>query len=358
MNKVAFFFFIVLCAIENQEAKFQLGFLSEISENANVERELFELRGRFDYSSVLTTTLTSEISVEALTQAGNISFNFFQRPGPRQGLRVRKAHVNIDPFKQAIVGSVGVFDPSELVRWPYFSPIAFPGARLSGHFGNDSFGGQWFVMQTVAASTVASRDVYENNQNPRLGLEGLRFFARQKAWEIDAEVFHYNFSALPAQVAHLSRFDGNTILGPNPQLADFTYGFDGIGTSLYGSFVLPAFKLGAMGSYLENSQAPSGVNKGFENSMIAEFTSLKNLVFNPSIGIFKKGSDFFPAYYLNNIQNMTNMQGQFARLMVYPRNRDWGVRMDYVEGEVIRQTLYQDNVSVIKVSWVQRYEVL
>ncbi len=345
-------------AVESHVGRLRFGLFNEMSDNKNATSRIFELRSRFEYESMINNYIDTELAIEALMQNGSITFEFQERPGPRQGLRVRGAAIKIhDPAEYSQL-ALGVFDPNETVKWPYWKPLSFPGLQAQGSFEIKNFGLRAQALQTIAASTVSSREVNEHDQNPRLTMESLDLYYHTRTFQADLQTFHFRFFDLPSQVAHFSRFDGNTVIGNNPQLTEYFYEFDGFGTSLsLSQYITPTWKMGVRSAYMENLKAPSGINKGFENSIESSFRFYTDYEISPAAGFYKKGSDVFPAYYLNNIQSMTNIDGEFVRLTIQPIKKDWGLQMFYVNGRAIRKTPYQDQLQVVKLNWIQSYDL-
>lgn len=219
---------------------------------------------------------------------------------------------------------------------------AFPGIEGKLRLSNT----KKTVRLTIASEiTVPTSQSLETNARQ---LEPTPFFTAHtmnvrfsffKRAQLESWITHFNFEDLPMTVAEKSGTMGNTV----KHQYYFKYPYEGVSLGSKTSFPLYGEDLEAnlAGRFLQNFNAPSGLNSGHELSGGLTVRVNKNVEVAPSVKYFRNEPDSSPAYYNSSEYGHNNRHGYAYILGLMFKKWNFGIFGEFVDSHLIYKNPYQ-----------------
>lgn len=299
----------------------------------------------------LVRKLAPEFSVQLgaalVVEAGVARSRFTDEFRPRQGVRLREASVQWNPWAPLTVAA-GALDQD---RWD--APLLLRRQSYPGVYERFA---QKLGAFTVALEAVQSV-VNDTSTLQRWGnwAEGLPSFFLERAsveWKktdrtrVRAHVSHYGFRDLSHQQAFDAQFLGNTVQGVGPEVTTFVYGFQGFEAGAEASVeVATGWSPFLRGDVLWNHLAPGDRGLGWSVATGVLWERGDKLRFRPSLEVFQVGSDVSPALFSTRTFGHGNRRGFAASLAVeLPTDHVRG-QLQWVSSSVLVPSPVQDGAN-------------
>lgn len=294
----------------------------------------------------LLKSTQASIFLRAKFEAGR-SQSFFGDLEPGTGLLLREASIKQNVFSFLDV-KAGVINQDWLNMPLLTFRQSFPGALVDLYFDkieNTKFGyiGQYAVptSQTLSSRTVG-REASPSFITHTLYGE----YDVKKSYKISASLNTYEYKKLPSMVAFESFLTGNSadddvICSQNN--CEFEYAFRGWFATVGGSARWnQTFEPGIEYSLIKNQEAPETMNDGH---LIRAYNRIHtdNYAFYIGYDRYFAESDVVPSYYNAWVYGKSNKEGQGGELAVEFKKKNFRVRFQYYEADLINFSDVQEN---------------
>ncbi|MDD0852736.1 hypothetical protein HBN50_06490 [Halobacteriovorax sp. GB3] len=192
--------------------------------------------------------------------------------------------------------------------------------------------------------------------SPSYFQESIQALAKYESFKMKLGLGHFAYDKLSNEVAYSSLFNGNTISGVRETGTNFTYNYQGWSYYADAALTFRDFAFGAYFAQVENTEAPTGANKG----TVVGLTG--NYYYGSSMHIlgaenFEVESDASVAYYNNKYYGHNNKKG--ARLFYTYKDlaNNFEVRTNVVTNKVLEKNDTQANDQILHITLRKFYDL-
>ncbi len=311
-------------------------------------------RVRSSFYGNLTYKVSDQFAanVEAYADLGSESSQtVFEDYRSKNGMYLREAALILSPspwttFKAGALSQ-------EFLQAPLLLAYdrTFPSALAQMEYKDSNSWIQLVAQQAVPTSETLGTRTTDVEPTPSLSTVSLAGRQDISDVRLTARATYFSFSQLPSQIASRSQLFGNTVDVNTPTGDEFRYRFEGfeVGTDL----LLPLNSktgLRFTGSYLENSKAPSDINKGQLLSAQLQLDQIESLRLAPSVSYFVNQSDSSPGYYNSGALGHNNRSGYAFELKAKWTKLNIVSKFQYVNSRLINTQPFQPEQNYFLIS--------
>lgn len=277
----------------------------------------------------------ARVFLRAKFEAGR-SQSFFGDIEPANGLLVREAAIKLRPL-DFISLKAGVINQDWLDMPLLLARQSFPGghADISGEVV-DSVTVGYGVQYVIPTSQTLSARTMDREPSPSLITNTVYGNHKGENYSLRASYNTFDFNKLPSQVAFDSQITGNSyafIGGPNNSAFQFDFKgwFANVGGDIQWNSTFETF-----GYYniIKNNEAPETYNDGHVIGLGGKLHFEDHVVVLGYENFFAE-SDVVPSYYNSWIYGNTNKRGQGIDMSVQFKKRNFRVRAQFYQADVI-----------------------
>ena len=223
---------------------------------------------------------------------------------------------------------------------------SFPGAEEALTFSNRWAQLEISARQTIPTSTTFANQSTEMESTPTFFNETIQLKLKPHPYIIlGGHVTHWAFADLSKSTAADSARFGNTVTPVQGNLSEFLYEYSGLEAGGYGHARLSKyFRVKAGGSFMQNNEAPEGLNQG---QVLFGEVELRNLI--PGVSIVPRyesiinQADVSPAVFADGDYGYNNRQGQLVRLGLDFYKMGFKLEAAYYDGRTIEDSSIQSD---------------
>lgn len=256
---------------------------------------------------------------------------------PDNKLLLYQAAVNFKPVYFFTL-SAGALNQGPVHSSLLIDDIPFPGARGDiAIYTSRDVSLDLFAETAIPATSSLSPNTSELEPTPSLNSASLKFRMESPAsYSWVTSVGYFSYSQLPSAIAAKSYLLGNTVQLNSQTDGIFKYQYQGYEAKSKFKFnILRGLDLFVGGEYLQNSQAPGGLNSG---SLLFAGTDIylkKGMSLMLSGGYFRIEPDAAVAYFSPQAYFNTNRVGYMAETYLNFKRESFRLGLRYSEAEAL-----------------------
>ncbi len=288
--------------------------LDELSNNKNEIELGLTLKFDLAFSPWMSMNLTPKI----IAQNGYIQAPDSVDPAGSR-IEIRNASLDLKP-SNLFNFSVGSLDQRIYHEAIFMSRRSFPAARLVSRIGDEKKNHLYvFLESAMPTSSSISNNNADLGATPSLNSAGLGFQlgADSVGYTIKSFVNAYQFAGLSRDLSTSSVFLGNSGVNSAGSNYLFKYDYQGFEASFEGKFHLTRpLALGFFADGIENTQAPTGKNLGWNLGGFVKYDFSRSFQVEPRFNYYHMESDATVAVYNDSFIN-TNREGYVSQVKFY-----------------------------------------
>lgn len=323
------------------EYDWKAGLSGQNSNGESGQSKLIDFRVAFKVNYKLNSSLSMDASPILKFQSGTQqTLNAADTADNR--ILLGQAALHYSPFS-ALSLSAGALNQGYFHSSLMVDEIPFPAARVE--IGKrEGFSRFSLIAETaIPTSSSLSTNTNEMEATPSLNSAALRFAlesSRHQYWRTTAGYFAY--SQLPSSVAAQSYLLGNSVQKISDTEGSFLYRYQGLEAKSEGRWAaFHGVDLFAAIDYLQNTKAPSGLNRAYQYFAGTEFFFKKSISWSLGAGYFHIEPDATVAYFSANRYFNTNRVGYYAESYLNFHKDSFRLGLRYTEAEVMFESPVQ-----------------
>jgi hypothetical protein len=306
--------------------------------------------------------LSAKMDITLLMLTGNYSNRYTSEGSAPNGLDIGEASLTGKVFSHGTesISITGGLIPVEFTTLiSTMDGVGFPGLKESIESDGSTVKAQLWASQTTPTSSTAAVKSSESGVNSQLQMVGLSLSTNPKdtgdyTFKIGASQF--DFRNLTSSAATDSQYYGNSVTQIGNQ-AKFKYEFKG-----YEAAGSAAVKVGkrwqfeTIGSYLTNSKAPSGLNKGSIGQFKTSYLT-NGMKYTATYASFYNEPDTLPAAYTLYGQGQNNRFGWFVSFKTEWEKEKVNSIVKFVQANEMQDNIYTADRQIVSLMVEAVYDI-
>jgi hypothetical protein len=309
-----------------------------------------------------TPSLSGKIDISLLLLTGNYSNRYTSEGAAPNGLDLGEASLTGKLFSRGsesvyITGGVIPVEFTTLIS--VLDGVGFPGLKETAESSGETLKAQIWASQTTPTSDTGAVKSSESGVNSQLQMAGLNIATNPKGtddYTFKLGASQFDFQNLTSSAATDSQYRGNSVTQIGNQ-AKFKYQFKG-----YEAAASAAVKVGlhwnfeTVGSYLVNSRAPSGLNKGSMGQLKTSYLD-NGIKYTGTYASFYNEPDTLPATYTLLGIGQNNRFGWYVSFKTEWEKEKVNSVLKFVQANEMQDNIYTADRQIISLSVEAVYDI-